>query len=72
MLGQRRRRWANFKPTLFQCVMFAGIGGGVGCGIRACMRGGGRQERPGRELCPWGRREEGKMQNELCVCREMI
>ena len=24
MLGQRRRRWANIKPTLFQCVVFAG------------------------------------------------
>ena len=23
MLGQRRRRWSNFKPTLFQCVAFA-------------------------------------------------
>ena len=25
MLDQRRRRWANTKPTLFQCVVFAGI-----------------------------------------------
>ena len=25
MLGQRRRRWANIKPTLFQSVVFAGI-----------------------------------------------
>ena len=25
MLGQRRRQWANIKPTLFQCVVFAGI-----------------------------------------------
>ena len=24
MLGQRRRQWANIKPTLFQCVVFAG------------------------------------------------
>ena len=24
-LGQRRRRWANGKPALFQCVVFAGI-----------------------------------------------
>ena len=24
MLGQRRRRWANIKPTVFQCVVFAG------------------------------------------------
>ena len=24
MLGQRCRRWANVKPTLFQCVLFAG------------------------------------------------
>ena len=23
MLGQRRRRWSNFKPTLFQIVVFA-------------------------------------------------
>ena len=22
MLAQRRRRWANIKPTLFQCVVF--------------------------------------------------
>ena len=26
MLGQRRRRWANIKQTLFQCVVFAGVG----------------------------------------------
>ena len=24
MLGQRRRRWANIKTLLFQCVVFAG------------------------------------------------
>ena len=24
MLGQRRRRWANVKTTLFQCIVFAG------------------------------------------------
>ena len=24
MLGQRRRRWPNIKPTLFQCLVFAG------------------------------------------------
>ena len=26
MLGQRRRRWANVGPTLFQRVVFAGGG----------------------------------------------
>ena len=25
MLGQRRRRWANIKPTMLQCVVFAGL-----------------------------------------------
>ena len=25
MLGQRRRRWTNIRPTLSQCVVFAGI-----------------------------------------------
>ena len=25
MLGQRRRRWANIKTSLFQRVVFAGI-----------------------------------------------
>ena len=25
MLGQRRRRWTNVKPTLFQCLVFAGM-----------------------------------------------
>ena len=25
MLGQRRRRWANVKTTLFQCIVFAGV-----------------------------------------------
>ena len=24
MLGQRRRRWANIKPVLVQCLVFAG------------------------------------------------
>ena len=24
MLGQRHRRWPNIKPTLLQCVVFAG------------------------------------------------
>ena len=24
MLGQRQRRWANVKTTLFQCIVFAG------------------------------------------------
>ena len=26
MLAYRLRRWANIKPTLVQCVVFAGIG----------------------------------------------
>ena len=25
MLAQRRRRWANIKPTLIQCLVFADI-----------------------------------------------
>ena len=28
MLGQRRRRWANIKTSLFQRVVFDGLGGG--------------------------------------------
>ena len=24
MLGQRRGQWASIKPTMFQCVVFAG------------------------------------------------
>ena len=27
MLGQRRRRWANIKTSLFQRVVFAGLSG---------------------------------------------
>ena len=31
MLGQRLRRWPNFKPTLVQCIVFVGLpqGGAV-------------------------------------------
>ena len=25
MLGLRRRQWANIKPTMFQCVVIAGM-----------------------------------------------
>ena len=25
MLGQRRRRWANIKTSLFKCVLLAGL-----------------------------------------------
>ena len=25
MLGHRLRRWPNIKPTLFQCIVFAGL-----------------------------------------------
>ena len=25
MLGQRRRRWPNIKPTLYTCLVFVGI-----------------------------------------------
>ena len=33
LLGQRRRRWANKKPTLAQRLLFAGkTGGGGGLG----------------------------------------
>ena len=34
MLGQRRRRWANIKPTLVQWVVFAGFVGQPRCGCR--------------------------------------
>ena len=25
MVGHRLQRWPNYKPTLFQCVVFAGM-----------------------------------------------
>ena len=25
MLGQRRRRWTSFKPTLLQCLVLGGV-----------------------------------------------
>ena len=34
MLGQRRRRWANIKPTLSQCIVLAGYQATISEGVK--------------------------------------
>ena len=60
MLGHRLRRWPNIKPTLFQCVVFAGMGGKR---MRYNLLGPGRPNAPGSKRChrPWGQGHDWRL-----------
>ena len=48
MLGQRRRRWSNIQPTLFQCVLLPGYEPSVWFFFKEKERNNPRSERIGR------------------------